>query len=69
MDRFMICSAFYIVAERYHSGQWSKGYSVLSRLARLRFQPARSYDRKYSEERSEAARLLWKRRREIKENW
>lgn len=38
-DRFDVCEAFYLLGTRFHSGQWSRGYAILSKLARMRFQP------------------------------
>lgn len=38
-DRFDICEAWYLYASRYHEGQWSKLYSVLSRLIHMKFTP------------------------------
>ena len=68
-DRFLICAAYYIVAQQYHSGQWSKGYRKLSQLSRMGFRLELSLDRwaqlKGTEERNAATELLWKRKREI----
>jgi hypothetical protein len=70
MDRFDVCSAYYIVASRYHSGQWSKGYRKLSQLVRMGFRPSLSIqDASDPGARNAAAALLWKNRRDIKRNW
>jgi len=70
MDRFLICAAYYLVASRYHSGQWSKGYRKLSQCVRVGFKPGLLFGQhKGSEERDAAASLLWARRREIKKEW
>jgi hypothetical protein len=71
MDRLLICAAYWIVANRYHSGQSSKGYAKLSQLARMRYSPGlASWEHKRgSEEREAAARLLARRRREIRLQW
>lgn len=68
MDRYLIKAAYAIVAQRWHSGQWSKGYEKLCIAMRGLRLPDSAY-RKGSEERSEAARLLFARRREIKREW
>ena len=39
MTRFEVVAAYYLVASRYHSGQWSKGYRKLSQCVRLGFRP------------------------------
>jgi hypothetical protein len=71
MDRLLICAAHWIVANRYHSGQSSEGYAKLSQLARMRYNPGlASWEHKRgSEEREAAARLLARRRREIRLQW
>jgi hypothetical protein len=71
MDRLLVCAAYWIVANRYHSGQASKGYSKLSQLARMGYGPGlASWEHKRgSEEREAAARLLARRRREIRLQW
>jgi GH24 family phage-related lysozyme (muramidase) len=71
MDRLLMCAAYWIVANRYHSGQSSKGYAKLSQLARMGYCPGlASWEHKRgSEEREAAARLLARRRREIRLQW
>lgn len=71
MDRFLTCSAYWIIASRYHTGQWSKGYAKLSQLTRIGYRPglANWSKERGSEERSAAARLLWRRRNEIRLHW
>lgn len=68
MDRYLICAAFYIIGSRWHSGQASTGYRKLCQAGKhLRL--AESAWRRGSDERAEAARLLWARRREIRASW
>jgi hypothetical protein len=70
MDRFLTCAAYWIIASRYHTGQWSKGYAKLSQLSRMGFNQGFSgWERRGSEERAAAASLLARRRREIKLEW
>ena len=71
MDRLLICAAYWIVANRYHSGQASKGYAKLSQLARMHYSPGlASWEKaRGSDERAAAARLLARRRREIRLEW
>lgn len=68
-DRFEICEAYYYIAARWHSGQGSKGYAVISRLTRMQFCPSPIEPAKGSDTRNAAARLLWKRRHEIRRHW
>jgi hypothetical protein len=69
-DRFLVCAAYYLVASQYHSGQWSKGYRKLCQCDRIGFKPGIFFNEaKGCEERNEAAKLLWKRRREILRDW
>jgi hypothetical protein len=71
MDRLLTCAAYWIVASRHHSGQSSEGYARLSQLARIGYNPglASWSNRRGSEERSAAASLLSRRRREIRLEW
>ena len=71
MDRLLTCSAYWIVASRYHTGQWGKGYEKLSQLSRMGYNPGRASweSERGSEERNAAARLLARRRREIRLEW
>ena len=39
MDRFDLYGALYLACRRWHSGQYSRGYRILSRLARLGYRP------------------------------
>jgi hypothetical protein len=39
VDRFLTCAAYWIIASRYHTGQWSKGYAKLSQLSRMGYNP------------------------------
>ena len=68
MDRFYIVAAYYLIASRYHSGQWSKGYRILSRCDRMGFRPGPAFDQD-PEIRRHATDLLRKRRREIVRHW
>lgn len=68
--RFDVVAAYHLVASRWHSGQGSKGYAVLSRCVRLGYRPGLTAEtRKGSDERNAAARLLWARRREVVRTW
>jgi hypothetical protein len=71
MDRFLTCAAYWIIASRYHTGQWGKGYAKLSQLARMRYNPglATWANQRGSDERAAAASLLARRRREIRLEW
>lgn len=39
MDRFDCYGALWAFRARYHSGQWSRGYCILSRLSRAGYNP------------------------------
>jgi len=39
MDRFDLYGALWVFCSRYHSGQWSRGYRILSRLAAAGYNP------------------------------
>jgi len=39
MDRFDLYGALHVLCVRYHSGQWSRGYRILSRLYRAGYNP------------------------------
>jgi hypothetical protein len=71
MDRMLTCAAYWIVASRYHTGQWSKGYEKLSQLSRTGYNPGPApwQNERGSEERQAAANLLARRRREIRLEW
>jgi hypothetical protein len=71
MDRLLICAAYWIVSTRWHSGQSSRGYAKASQLARIGYNPglASWSKERGSEERLAAARLLWRRRHEIRLHW
>lgn len=68
-DRFQICEAYFIVASRWHSGQGSKGYAILSRLTRMGYCPRPMEPRRGDDVRNAAAALLWNRRREVRATW
>ena len=38
-DRFDLYGALYLFCSRWHSGQWSRGYRILSRLYLLGYRP------------------------------
>jgi hypothetical protein len=38
-DRFDLYGALWAFCGRYHSGQWSRGYRILSRLSRAGYRP------------------------------
>jgi len=71
MDRLLTCSAYWIVASQWHTGQSSRGYAKLSQLARMGYTPGlASWEKERgSEERNAAAALLRRRRREIRLEW
>jgi hypothetical protein len=71
MDRLLVCAAYWIVANRYHSGQSGRGYAKLSQLARMGYNPGGASWQKQrgSEERQAAAQLLARRRRDIRLEW
>jgi hypothetical protein len=71
MDRLLTCAAYWIVASRHHSGQWSRGYEKLSQLCRIGYNPglASWRNERGSEERQAAAALLARRRREVRLEW
>jgi hypothetical protein len=70
-DRFEVCAAYKIVAERHYSSQWSKGYEKLSQLERMGYREglASWRNEKHSPERNAAAALLKRDRREIRLTW
>ena len=39
-DRFDICEAYFVAGMLHHSGQFSKGYAILSRLVAMDFRPS-----------------------------
>jgi len=41
-DRFDLYGALYMFCSRYHSGQWSRGYRILSRLISAGYHPGLS---------------------------
>jgi len=38
-DRFDLYGALWLLCTRWHSGQWSRGYRILSRLTALGYRP------------------------------
>jgi hypothetical protein len=70
-DCVLTCSAYWLIAARYHTGQGSKGYRKLSQLARMKYEPglASWEHERGSEERQAAAALLRNRRRLIRLEW
>jgi hypothetical protein len=69
VSRFDVTLAYYVIASRYHSGQWSKGYAKLSQCSRIGLNIGMSYPEREPDIRALAAQLLWKRRREIRKHW
>ena len=67
-DRMTVVAAYYLIASRYHSGQWSKGYRKLSQCDRLGFRPGLSFEQD-PDVRDAAAALLRARRHEIRRTW
>jgi hypothetical protein len=45
MDKFDLYGALYLVCSRWHSGQSSRGYRILSRLQRLGYRPGLTIQR------------------------
>ena len=45
MSRFDLYGALWLFCSRYHSGQWSRGYRILSRLALVGYSPGLSLQR------------------------
>ena len=41
-NRFELFGALYILCSRWHSGQWSRGYRILSRLSIAGYSPGLS---------------------------
>ena len=41
-NRFDLYGALWLFCSEYHSGQWSRGYRILSRLATAGYQPGMS---------------------------
>ena len=39
LDRFDLYGALWVFCSRHHSGQGSRGYRILSRLATVRYEP------------------------------
>ena len=38
-DHFDLCGALWLLCSRWHSGQWSRGYRLLSRLSLRGYSP------------------------------
>lgn len=62
MNRFDLYGALWLLCTRYHSGQWSRGYRILSRLVKAGYHPSLSLqsNRFESEEQRSIYRALWK---------
>jgi hypothetical protein len=60
MDRLLVCAVYWIVANRYHTGQASRGYAKLSQLACMGYNPGLAgwANERGSGEQAAAARLL-----------
>ena len=39
MNRFELYGALWLFCNRHHSGQWSRGYRILSRLCNAKYSP------------------------------
>jgi hypothetical protein len=59
-NRFDLYGALYLFCNRYHSGQWSRGYRILSRLSIARYRPGLSIqqNRFETEEQKEIYKIL-----------
>lgn len=66
MDRFDLYGALYLLCSRYHSGQWSRGYRILSRLAIAGYRPGLSIqsNRFESETQRDLYKSLWRKYRD-----
>ena len=62
MDRFDLYGALWLLCSRHHSGQGSRGYRLLSRLARASYRPGLGLQsgRFESEEQRACYRRLWR---------
>jgi hypothetical protein len=58
IDRFDLYGALYLLCARYHSGQWSRGYRILSRLHIAGYVPGASIQRNRFE--SDAQRDIYR---------
>lgn len=63
--RFDLYGALYLLCTRYHSGQWSRGYRILSRLSIAGYRPGLSIqsNRFESEDQRDIYRALWRKYR------
>lgn len=61
-DRFDLYGAPWMLCNRYHSGQWSRGYRILSRLIQAGYRPGLSVQngRFESECQKDLYRHLWR---------
>lgn len=66
-DRFDLYGALWAFCCRYHSGQWSRGYRILSRLITAGYQPGLSLQRGHFESDNQRAiyRALLRYRRKV----
>ncbi len=66
-DRFDLYGALYLFCSRWHSGQASRGYRILSRLAIAGYRPGLSLqsNRFETEEQRAIYRRLWKYRQSL----
>lgn len=62
--RVDLYGALWLICSRFHGGQGSRGYRILSRLTRARYQPSLTLQRNQfeSEYQRHLYRQLWKRR-------
>ena len=65
--RFELYGALWLLCSRYHSGQFSRGYRILSRLDSAGYTPGISLQngRFESEEQKEIYKYLWKTYRKV----
>lgn len=54
-DRFDLYGALWMFCARHHSGQWSRGYRILSRLARIGYTPGLSAQNGHFESENQCA--------------
>ena len=66
--RFDLYGALWLFCTRYHSGRWSRGYRILSRLALLGYRPGLTIREGHgfeNEEQRDIYRALWRSYRKV----
>lgn len=58
-EKFDKYGALWLLCSRYHSGQWSRGYRILSRLVKAQYRPGLSLQQNQFE--SEAQKSYYQR--------